>query len=88
MTTTLRLVCSWCGRLMREGIDPTDSRVSHGMCPACDQLSDAARDLLAEQRVRERAVEELRQPLIQSLAELVGQDVEVTTVVTMRRRVA
>ena len=34
------------------------------------------------------AIEELRQPLVQALAEVAGQNIEVTTVVTMRRRSA
>ena len=46
--------CAWCQHVMDPGTDPNDQRVSHGMCPACDQLSDDARDLLAEQRARER----------------------------------
>lgn len=28
----LRVVCAWCGLLMRDG--PPDD-ISHGMCPAC-----------------------------------------------------
>ena len=27
----LRAVCSWCGTLIREGVEP----ISHGMCPPC-----------------------------------------------------
>ncbi len=30
----LRTICSWCGKVMREG-DTPDARVSHGICPAC-----------------------------------------------------
>jgi hypothetical protein len=28
---TLRTVCAWCQRILREGAEPT----SHGICPAC-----------------------------------------------------
>ena len=31
--TVQKVVCSWCQRLMRDGVEP----ISHGICPACEK---------------------------------------------------
>lgn len=38
------LVCAWCGRVMREGTEPT----SHGICPPCARVmrEEVRRDVL------------------------------------------
>lgn len=30
-STTMRAVCAWCGRVLRDGAEPT----THGICPVC-----------------------------------------------------
>lgn len=39
----MRVVCAWCGRVLREGAEPT----SHGMCAAC---AEAVEPLVQEIR--------------------------------------
>ena len=29
---SLKVICAWCGRVLRDG---SDDSVSHGICPAC-----------------------------------------------------
>lgn len=34
VTATLRLICAWCKRVLREG-DGVDAHASHGLCESC-----------------------------------------------------
>ncbi len=33
----MKVICAYCGRLIRQEDPASDTRVSHGMCPECDQ---------------------------------------------------
>lgn len=48
-------ICCYCGgHIKNDGKDIEESRLSHGLCEACEALTDAERDKLAEARTRER----------------------------------
>ena len=36
MTRALRSLCAWCGRVLREGIEPVP--ITHGICTDCMQI--------------------------------------------------
>ena len=47
-------ICCFCGGFIKDdGKDIAESRLSHGLCAKCEQLTDADRDKLAEARTRE-----------------------------------
>ncbi len=49
----LRTVCAWCNTVIHEG-NTADPRVSHGMCAACEALTDDERDALVRARAGDR----------------------------------
>jgi hypothetical protein len=43
-----RLVCAWCGEILREGVEP----ISHGICPTCEQEVERATEQHTQDTIR------------------------------------